>query len=120
MLVDLQQLGTLLVAQTGPGGCGGDSLQTIPFLLMIPIFWFLVIGPARKERKEHDAMLDALKRGDEIVTQGGVLGTVADFEGTIVVLEVAKNVKLKVLRSAVLKRVDPEALKAKKEQEAKS
>jgi preprotein translocase subunit YajC len=91
-----------------------------PILLMLPIFWFLVISPARREKKQQDDMLAALKRGDEVLTQGGLLGTITDFEGQLVVLEIAKNTKVKLLRSAILKRYAPEAAKANKDEEAKA
>lgn len=121
MQPSLQQLATLLAAQTPPGGCGGDALtQMGPILLMLPIFWFLVISPARREKKQQDDMLAALKRGDEVLTQGGLLGTITDFEGQLVVLEIAKNTKVKLLRSAILKRYAPEVAKASKDEEAKA
>ena len=97
--------GLLLVAQEAAppaSGCGGDAMsQLMPLFLMLPIFYFLVIGPARKERKNHQSMLEALKRGDEVVTSSGLVGTIADFEDGLVTLEVAKNVKVRVLKTAI-------------------
>lgn len=105
------QLALLWAAQTGApagpmGGCaGGDSLASMgPIFLMMGIFYFVVIGPARKERKLHQAMLDALKRGDEVITNGGIIGTVVDMDAKILTLEVSRGVRIKVLRSAISKK----------------
>ncbi|MFO0728399.1 MAG: preprotein translocase subunit YajC [Myxococcota bacterium] len=91
-------------------------------LLMVPIFYFIVIAPVRKEKKQQESMLEALKRGDEVITTSGLVGTIADFEDAIVVLEVAKNVKIRMLKSAVAKKHEPKKEPVKKEEtkEAKS
>lgn len=103
--------GLLLVGQDAAppmGGClGGDSSQFIPILLMLPIFYFLVIGPARRERKNHQTMIDALMRGDEIVTSSGLIGTIADMDGPLVILEVAKGTKIRILKSAIASKYAP-------------
>jgi|JI10StandDraft_1071094.scaffolds.fasta_scaffold1018375_2 preprotein translocase subunit YajC len=98
--------GLLLVAQDAAppaaSGCGGDVFTQLgPLFLMLPIFYFLVIGPARRERKNHQTMLEALKRGDEIVTSSGIVGTISDFEDALVIVEISKGVKLRILKSAI-------------------
>ncbi len=74
-----------------------------PFILIFVIFYFLLIAPQRKQQKETDRMLAALKRGDRVVTGGGIHGTIVDLKDVdkAVVLEVAPNVRLTMNRSAI-------------------
>ena len=74
-----------------------------PFILIFVIFYFLLIAPQRKQQKETDRMLAALKRGDRVVTGGGIHGTIVDLKEAdkAVVLEVAPNVRLTLNRSAI-------------------
>lgn len=76
-------------------------VQLMPMLLIFVVFWFLLIAPARKRQKQHQAMLEALKRGDAVVTSGGIHGEVAAIEGSTVFLKIADNVKIRVSRSAI-------------------
>lgn len=75
--------------------------MAMPFVIMLGIMYFLMIRPQQKKMKEHQAMMGALKAGDEVVTNSGILGTVAGMSEKVVTLEVAKNVQLKVLKSQV-------------------
>jgi preprotein translocase subunit YajC len=111
MLATLREIALLAVAQTGSGAgpgpeagsCAGlDSFALFPIILVI--FYVVAILPARKERKEHQAMLDALKRNDEVVTSSGILGTITDIADPFVTLEIARNVKIRILRSAIAKK----------------
>lgn len=89
-----------LLLQAAPGM--GDLLkQLVPFILIFVIFWFLLIAPARRRQKAHQKMLEELKRGDRVVTNGGLHGEVAGIEGAVVFLKVADNVKVRVSKSAV-------------------
>jgi preprotein translocase subunit YajC len=83
------------------GGCGGAESQFLMPVVMVAILYFVWLRPANRERKQHQDMLGQLKRGDEIVTSSGILGTVADITEKIITLEVSKNVKIRVLRSTV-------------------
>ena len=65
------------------------------------IFYFFVIAPQSKQRKKTEQMLSSLKKGDQVVTTGGIYGTVQGVEGDVVYLRIAENVKIKVARSAV-------------------
>lgn len=65
------------------------------------IFYFFVIAPQSKQRKRTEAMLSSLKKGDQVVTTGGIYGTVQGVEADVVYLRIAENVKIKVARSAV-------------------
>jgi preprotein translocase subunit YajC len=75
----------------------------IPFALIFVIFYFLLIAPQRKQQKETERMLAALKKGDRVVTSGGLHGTIVDFREAdrTVVVEIAQNVRVTVSRSAV-------------------
>lgn len=73
----------------------------LPFLLMIGIFYFLIIRPQGKRMKEHERMLTGLKRGDAIYTTSGILGTIDGMTDSVVTLEVANGVKIKMLRKQI-------------------
>ncbi|CAO3355414.1 preprotein translocase subunit YajC [Azospirillum melinis] len=91
-------------AQTAaPAGGGGDMLvQFAPLILIFVVFYFLLIRPQQKKMKEHKAMLSAIRRGDRVVTGGGIIGIVTkvgtDDEITV---EIAENVRVRCLRSTV-------------------
>lgn len=115
----VREVAVLLTAQaapTGPGGCT-DASSMIPFVVMIGILYFVMIVPAKRDKKNHQLMLENLKRGDEVVTTSGMLGTISDMTGAVITLEIAKNVKVRLLKSAISKKVDE--AKAAKEAEGK-
>jgi len=89
--------------QAAGGEAGAGSLLTsfLPLIAIIAIFYFLIIRPQNKKRKETEKMLSALKKGDKVVTIGGLHGTVQNVKESTVVLKVDDNVKLEFLRSAV-------------------
>ena len=74
----------------------------LPLVLMFVVLYFVMIRPQMKKQKEHRAMIDALAKGDEVVTSGGVLGTVSRLGDSFVGLEIAKGVEVQVQRSAVV------------------
>lgn len=76
-------------------------IQFVPMILILVVFYFLLIAPMRRRQKEHEKMLEALKKGDRVVTNGGLHGEVAGIEGAIVHLRIADQVKVKVSKSAV-------------------
>ena len=91
----------------GMGAAGGPSpmVTLIPFALIFVIMYFMVIRPQQKKGKEHQEMLNKLKKNDEVMTSGGIYGKVIDLKETVVTLEVAPNVRIRVHRpqiSAVL------------------
>jgi preprotein translocase subunit YajC len=92
----------LLQAAPTPGM--GGLLQFAPMIFIFVIFYFLLIAPMRQKQKKTQEMLARLKKGDEVVTQGGVFGRIAalDDERGFAVLEISSNVKVKVLRSAIV------------------
>jgi len=94
-------------AQAAPAAAAGGDLMSqlggmLPLVLMFVVLYFVMIRPQMKRQKEHKAMIDALAKGDEIVTSGGLLGKVNKLGETIVSLEVANGVELQVQRSAVV------------------
>ncbi len=86
------------------GGAGGAFASFIPLILIFAIMWFLLIRPQQKKLKEHQAMVTALRRGDKVVTAGGIVGKVTrvkeDGSGEIEV-EIAEGVKVHVVRTTI-------------------
>jgi len=83
-------------------------LNILPIAAIFLVFYFLVIAPASKQRKKTAEMLSALKKGDRVLTSGGIYGTIQGVEPDVVYLKIAENVKIKVARSAVSSIVAPE------------
>ncbi len=71
-------------------------MNLVPLIFMFGIFYFLLIRPQQKKAKEHRALLDALKKGDQVITAGGVYGKVSAIDGDIVTLEIATGVNIKI------------------------
>ena len=82
-------------------GAGSIITSFLPFIAVILIFYFLIIRPQNRKRKETEKMLGALKKGDRIVTIGGVYGTIQAVKDTTVIVKVDDNVKLEFTRSAI-------------------
>lgn len=103
-------IGLAFAMGTPPGGAagGGQSAITslIPLVIMFGIFYFLLIRPQQKKAKEHKALLDALKKGDQVVTAGGMHGKITAVEDTVVTIEVANNVNIKFNKGHVAAVVD--------------
>lgn len=86
------------------GGAGGGMAafqQIIPLVFMFAIFYFLLIRPQQKKAKEHKALLESMKKGDNVITAGGVHGKIISVENEIVTLEVANNVNIKITKSYI-------------------
>jgi len=83
----------------GPGGL--DLMSMLPIVLMFVVLYFLMLRPQMKRQKEHKAMIDALQKGDEVVTSGGMLGKVSKLNDNYVIVEVAKEVEVTVQRPAI-------------------
>lgn len=89
-------------AQAGGAGAGDILTSLAPILILIVIFWLLIFRPQRKRMKEHQAMLGAVRRGDTIVTTGGLVGKVTKVvEGEDLEVEIAQGTKVKVVRSMI-------------------
>jgi preprotein translocase subunit YajC len=95
-------------AQTAAAAPAGGDMQSFltgqaPFLvIMIAAMYFFMIRPQQKKMKEHRAMMDAVAKGDEVVTAGGVLGTISKVGDNYLGLEVSKGVEIQIQRSAVV------------------
>jgi preprotein translocase subunit YajC len=103
-------IGLAYAMGTPPGGTagGGQSAITslIPLIIMFGIFYFLLIRPQQKKAKEHKALLEALKKGDKVVTAGGMHGKVSAVEESVVTLEVANGVNIKFNKGHIAAIVD--------------
>jgi preprotein translocase subunit YajC len=86
---------------SGGSGGGGGLMGLLPLVLMFAIFYFLLIRPQQKKAKEHKAMLSNLKRGDSIITTGGIYGRIVEINDTIMTIEVADKIRIKVGRGFV-------------------
>ena len=98
---------TSAFAQTAPAAAAGGDMQSslmsmLPLVLMFVVLYFVMIRPQMKKQKEHRAMIDALAKGDEVATVGGVLGKVSKLGDSYVSLEVANGVEIQLQRSAVV------------------
>jgi preprotein translocase subunit YajC len=84
-------------AQAAPGGAGGGQFQfALPMAAFIALFYFMLIRPQQKRAKEHQALVSKLAAGDEVVTNGGLLGRVTEVGDPFVTLEIADGVRVKV------------------------
>ncbi|MFS8512254.1 MAG: preprotein translocase subunit YajC [Planifilum fulgidum] len=82
--------------------------QLLPFILVLVVFWFLIIRPQQKRQKERNAMLQSLKKGDKVITIGGLHGTITDLTEDRVTLKVSDNTRLVFERTAVNAVIRPE------------
>lgn len=93
-------------AQTAPAAAGGGDMfsslgSLLPLVLMFVVLYFLMIRPQMKKQKEHRAMIDAIAKGDEVVTAGGLLGRVTKLGDQYLSLELANGVEVQLQRQAV-------------------
>lgn len=92
---------TPLTGAAGASQQPGGIMAFAPFILMFGVLYFLVLRPQQKKMKEQQSMITALKHGDEIVTNSGILGKITGITDKVVTLEVADNVRVKMLKSQV-------------------
>jgi preprotein translocase subunit YajC len=103
----------------------GALIQFLPLVLIFVVFYFLLIRPQQRKAKDHRVMLDALRRGDRVVTGGGIIGTVARADNPEeVTVDIAEGVRVRIVRSTitnVLAKPDPAAAReaAKQREEAR-
>ncbi|MCE2857841.1 MAG: hypothetical protein RJA39_1876 [Pseudomonadota bacterium] len=94
-------------AQTAPAAASGGDMQStlmsmLPLLLMFLVLYFVMIRPQMKKQKEHRTMIDALAKGDEIITAGGFVGRVSKLGDGFLTIEIASGVEVQMQRSAVI------------------
>jgi preprotein translocase subunit YajC len=88
---------------SGSGGFGSTFGSLIPLLLIFLIMYFIIIRPQQKKAKEHNLMVNALKRGDQVLTQGGIIGKVSKIkDDSEIEVEIAVNTKVRIMRSTVV------------------
>ncbi|MQR01371.1 preprotein translocase subunit YajC [Glaciimonas soli] len=100
---------TTAYAQTAPAatpagglaGLGGNLTSFLPIILMFVVLYFLMIRPQMKRQKEQKAMMDALAKGDEVISAGGILGKITKVSDGYITLEVSAGVEITVQKSAV-------------------
>jgi len=91
---------SLLAAAAAPSGAS-FFIQTIPLVLVFVIFWFLLIRPQQKRMKEHQAEIAAVKKGDRVVTGGGLIGKVTKVGDAEVEVELAQGVRVQAVKSTL-------------------
>ncbi len=112
--MSLLQFADVAYAAASPPGGGGSSAivtQLLFFAAIFAIFYFLLIRPQQKQKRDRATMLTALKKGDRVVTSGGLHGTITGLEEHKVVLRVADQVKLEFDRTAIGRVVEPQSEK---------
>ena len=105
LVIGIQTIRSSAFAQAQGGTEQGGPAQTfsffLPLLVVFGIFYFLIIRPQQKNAKKHQEMLKAIEKGDQVVTVGGIHGKVVGVADTVLTIEIADNVKIKVERSGV-------------------
>lgn len=91
----------LLAAAGGGGGMAAILMQIAPFLLIFVVFYFLLIRPQQQRMKKHREMVDALRKGDEVITQGGLIGKVTKVADTEATVELAEGVRVKLIKQTI-------------------
>ncbi len=87
-------------AQAG-GDTGGSLFSLLPLVVIFALFYFLLIRPQQKRAKQHKEMVAALAKGEEVVTNGGLLGKVIDVDDNFITLEISSDLNVKIQRQAV-------------------
>ena len=84
------------------GGDGGSSfLSLLPLVIIFVLFYFLLIRPQQKRAKQHKEMVASVKKGDDVATNGGLVGRVVDLDDNFATLEIAKDVNVKIQRPSI-------------------
>lgn len=97
-------------AMASPGGSGAQGASNpltsfLPIILIFVVFYFFLIRPQQKKAKEHQKMLEALQKGDTVITTAGIVGTIVGFQDNMIEVKIAENVKVKMTRDAVAKKI---------------
>lgn len=92
---------TMALLQSAGTSATTFFVQILPIVAIGLVFYFLVIAPASKQRRKTQEMLNSLKKGDRVITSGGIYGTVQGVEADVVYLKIADNVKIRLARSAI-------------------
>lgn len=96
------------------GESGGSPLiAALPFVLIFVFFYFLILRPQRKQSKEREEMLGSLKRGDDVITSGGIYGKIVNIDEDVITLEIAKGTNIRVSRTGIAGKVDAQKKNSK-------
>ncbi len=101
------------------GGQGSPLTAFVPLLLMFAIFYFLLIRPQQKKAKNHKNMLENLKKGDRVLTNGGIYGRITDMDGDVLTLNIASNQDIRINRGYIAGLADPDKKDREKNKENK-
>ncbi len=96
--------GTLYAMASSGGGShggGGGLMALVPLILMFVIFYFLLIRPQQKRAKQHQEFLNSLRKGDSVITSGGLIGKIVDINGDEVTLDLGNNVRVRVVKNSI-------------------
>ena len=104
-------INTSLFAAAAPSGTTSFLVGIFPFLLVFVIFWFLLIRPQNQRMKEHRAQIAAVKKGDRVVTGGGLIGKVTKVTDNEVEVELGQGVRVTAVKSTLTQVIDPTAAK---------
>jgi len=88
-------------AQADGAGAAGGLMSFLPLIVIFAVFYFMLIRPQMKRAKEHKQLVSQLSKGDEVITNGGLLGKITDVSDSFVTLELADNLQIKLQRQAV-------------------
>jgi preprotein translocase subunit YajC len=102
---------TSLLAAAAPSGTVAFFMNIFPLLLVFIIFWFLMIRPQQKRMRDHQAEIAAVKKGDRVVTGGGLIGKVTKVNDNEVEVELAQGIRVMAIKSTLTQVVDPTAAK---------
>ncbi len=94
-------IGTAYAQSAGGGGMGGEFMTLLPMIGIFVVFYFLLIRPQQKRAKEQKAMMEALQKGDEVVTAGGIVGKVTKLDDNYVTLQVSGGHEIGFQRNAI-------------------
>ena len=94
-------IASLIASAAAPSTGASFFVQTIPLVLIFVIFWFLMIRPQQKRMKEHQAAIAAVKKGDSVVTGGGLIGKVTKVTDTEVEIDLGQGVKVRAVKSTL-------------------
>jgi preprotein translocase subunit YajC len=100
------------LSQTAEGKAQNPIVSFLPFILIAVVFYFVFFRPQARQAKQHQSFLGGLKKGDEVLTQGGIIGTVVQVEDRTVILDVGSGTKLRVVKGQVSGAWKPVELKA--------
>src|SRR5437868_6505139 len=98
-------------ATAGAASSGGSVFLLAPYLLLIPAFYFLIMRPQQQRAKAHQALIDAVKKGDSVITAGGIAGKVTKVDDRFAEVEIAPNVKVRVVKATLSEVTGPGSAK---------